>query len=106
MAVEWGTRRWLAESGLASVLFALAASLTMIGALRLLHQSPLMCLSTILFVNRNAPLNQGITGFLSTDPFFTRVLSMTILQPIMPPPVLPEIFFAGGGGGVVVLILG
>ena len=40
-----------------------------------------------LFVNQKALPDQGNIGFISTDPFFSRMLSVLMLPPNMPLPV-------------------
>ena len=55
----------------------------MLGALVLVHQSPLMGSNNALFVNQKAPLDQGNIVFLSTGSFFSRMLSVLMLPPNM-----------------------
>ena len=70
VAADLGTRRVSVDSSMVALLYTRLVLLEILGALVLVHQSPLMVLTNALFVNQKAPPDQGIIGFLSINPFF------------------------------------
>ena len=77
-----------------------------LGALVLMHRSPLMGLNNALFVNWKAPSDQSIIGFLSTDPFLRECRHFRYCHQLCLLQSWQRIMFAGSGGCVVILSLG
>ena len=80
--------------------------LEILGALVLVHQSPLMILSNALFVNWKALPDQGIIEFLSIDPFLREYRPCRYCHQLCLLQSYRRMIFAGGGGCIVILSIG